>query len=152
MIFDKLEQSSLYYGVQERFEAAFDFIRKAEEEKLPIGKYELDGKNLYAIVQEYTTKSEEEGKFEGHDKYIDIQYIVSGIERIAVVDIKKAVPKTEYNAEKDVTFYEDSERAGQGVIEAGEYGIFFPHDIHKPGLTFGTETTTVKKIVVKIKM
>ncbi|MBE7044099.1 MAG: DUF386 domain-containing protein [Ruminococcaceae bacterium] len=152
MIFDKLEQSSLYYGVHERFEAAFAFIKKAEEENLPVGKYELDGKNLYAIVQEYTTKAEEEGKFEGHEKYIDIQYVISGIERIEVVDIKKAVPKTEYNAEKDVTFYEDSDQAGQGVIGAGDYGIFFPHDIHKPGLTFGTEATTVRKIVVKIKM
>lgn len=152
MIFDTLENCALYYGVHARFEKAFAFIKQAVEEQLPVGKYEIEGKALYASVQEYNTKSEQEAKFEGHRNYIDIQYIVSGVETIEVVHISKAAVKTEYNAVKDVEFYENNEKAGKGVLEAGEYGIFLPDDIHKPGMAFGGVSLPVKKIVVKVKL
>ncbi len=151
MIADTLNNCKMYYGINDKFEAAFDFLKKAVAENLPTGKYEIDGSELYASVQEYTTKSAEEGKSEGHRNYIDIQYIVSGIEAVEVVDISKAKLMTEYSIENDIEFYEKSDKAGKIVIEAGEYGIFYPNDIHKPGLSF-KEATAVKKIVVKVKI
>lgn len=150
MIFDNMKNKELYYGVNEKFEEAFKFIEKAVAENLPVGKYEIDGQELYASIQEYNSKLPENGKFEGHRNYIDIQYIISGIEAIEVVDISKAVLETEYNEAKDVELYNDNEKANRCVIEAGEYGIFFAHDIHKPGLAFDT-SSPVKKIVVKVK-
>ena len=152
MIFDTLKNCRKYYEVNDKFEKAFDFINKATKENLPVGKYELEGCELYASVQEYTTKAEEECRFEGHRKYIDIQYIVSGIETIEVIDISKASSQTEYNEEKDLEFYENNSKATKGVIESGEYGIFFPHDIHRPGMAFNGVQGSVKKIVVKIKI
>lgn len=152
MIFDTLSNSKLYYDVNDKFEKAFDFIRKATEENLPAGKYEIDGTGLYASVQEYTTKSYEDAKFEAHKNYIDIQYIISGIEAIEVVDISKAVIMTEYDPSKDAAFYENNAKASTGVVESGEYGIFFPHDIHKPGIAFEGKNSPVKKIVVKVRV
>ncbi len=152
MIFDTIKNCKNYYAVNDKFKKAFDFIKQAEKEDLPVGKYEIDGKELYASVQEYTTKVSPEGKFEGHNNYIDIQYIISGIELMEVVDIDKATAKTEYNDLKDVTFYEDYLNATQGVVQAGGYGIFFPHDIHKPGMSYGSTPCAVKKIVVKVKI
>ena len=52
MIFDNIRNCKMYYGVNERFEKAFDFIKKAVEENLEVGKYEIDGKEVYALVQE----------------------------------------------------------------------------------------------------
>lgn len=152
MIFDTLKGCKSYYGVNAKFEKAFDFIRQAEKEGLPVGKYEIDGKELYASVQEYVTKQSPDGKFEGHANYIDIQYVISGVELMEVVDIAKATAKTEYNDVKDVTFYEDYADATKGVVEAGGFGIFFPNDIHKPGMTYGNQPSAVKKIVVKVKI
>lgn len=152
MIVDNLKNSEMYYGLSNKFEKAFEFIRKVAEENLPVGKYEIDGTGVYGLVQEYTSKTEEQGKFEGHRKYIDIQYIISGIERIEVIDISKAQPNTEYNNEKDIEFYDNNEKTVNVVLEAGEYVILYPNDIHKPGMTFGNEPTTVKKIVVKVKI
>ncbi|MGI6279771.1 MAG: YhcH/YjgK/YiaL family protein [Acutalibacteraceae bacterium] len=152
MIFDTIAHSDKYFGVNEKFLKAFDFIKKATAENLPAGKYEIDGKEIYASVQEYTSKLPQDGKFDGHRDYIDIQYIISGTEIIEVVDISKAKSKTEYNPDKDVEFYEDSDKAVKAVLESGEYGIFFAHDIHKPGLAIGGVQSPVKKIVVKVKI
>lgn len=152
MIVDNLSNSKKYYVLSEKFEKAFEFIKKATEENLHIGKYEIDGTEVYGLVQEYETKTEEQGKFEGHRKYIDIQYMISGIERIEVIDISKAKANTEYNDEKDIEFYDNNEKTGNVVLEAGEYAILYPNDIHKPGMTFGAKATNVRKIVVKVKI
>lgn len=152
MIVDNLSNLKMYYGLNEKFEKAFEFIKKATEENLPIGKYEIVGTEVYGLVQEYTSKTEEQGKFEGHREYIDIQYIISGIERIEVIDISKAKVTTEYDYMKDIEFYDNNERKVNLVLEDGEYAIFYPNDIHKPGMTFGDTPTTVKKIVVKVKI
>jgi len=152
MIVDNLSNSKMYYGLSNKFEKAFDFIKKTIEENLPVGKYEIDGTEVYGLVQEYTSKTEEQGKFEGHRKYIDIQYIISGIETIEVIDISKAKANTEYNNVKDIEFYDNNEKTGSVVLEDGEYAILYPNDIHKPGLAFKGENSPVKKIVVKVKI
>ena len=152
MIIDKIENCALYYGAHPNFEKAFAFIKKAIAENLAVGKYELDGKNLFASVQEYNTKEEQAARFEGHRKYIDIQYIVSGTEYVEVTDITKAQPITEYNQEKDVQFYQTNERVWNGVWAENEYGIFFPYDIHRPGMRVDGVSAPVKKILVKIKL
>ena len=152
MIVDNFKNRHQYYSVNDKFEKAFGFIEKAVKENFDIGKYEIDGKEIFASVQEYTSKLNEDGKYEGHRNYIDIQYIISGIEVIEVADISKMTLKTEYNEIKDVEFYEDCDTAGRAVLQSGEYGIFFPHDIHKPGLAFANNPALVKKIVVKIKV
>ncbi len=150
MIFDTIKNCEKYFPLHKNFEKAFEFIKKAVEEELPVGRYELDGKNLFALVQEYTTKNPVDAKCEAHKNYIDIQYIVSGEERMEAFDISKATLKTEYNEEKDVVFFEDSEKAISSVFESGEYAIFFPWDVHKPGMSFGKTPKGVKKIVVKL--
>lgn len=152
MIIDKIENCNLYYGAHPNFEKAFDFIKKALAENLPVGKYELDGKDLFASVQEYNPKEEQAARYEGHEKYIDIQYIASGEEYVEVTDISKTSPITEYNAEKDVQFYETCKPVWKGVWTENEYGIFFPHDIHRPGMRVNGVSAPVKKILVKIKL
>ena len=152
MVFDNLKNCELYYGMHPKFKEAFDFIKKALDENLEAGKYEIDGKELWASVQEYTSKLENDAKAEAHKNYIDIQYIVSGTEVIEGFDISYATPKSEYNDVKDVMFYEDFVNAGKGILNANEYGIFFPHDVHKPGMCLNGKQDTVKKIVVKVKL
>lgn len=151
MIFDNVKNCSLYYGSHKNFEKAFDFIKKAVAENLPVGKYEIDGTDLYASVQEYLSKDFETAKNEGHRNYIDIQFVISGTEKILVEDISSSTIKSEYNDIKDVEFYFDGQNACSLVLEDGDFAILFPHDIHKPGLTYKTQEN-VKKIVVKVKV
>ena len=150
MIFDNIKNCKMYYGVNPKFEKAFEFIKKVIEENTEAGKYEIDGKDIYASVQSYESKLAENSKFEGHENYIDIQYIVEGCEMMSDVDITRAVAKTEYNAEKDVTFYENSDVASYCVAQSGDFCIFCPHDIHRPGMAYENVPTQIKKVVVKV--
>lgn len=152
MILDNMKNCELYFGVNKKFQKAFDFIKTAVAENKPVGKYEIDGDELYASVQSYDSKLAENAKFEGHKRYIDIQYIIKGTEQMQVADISKMQTNTEYNETKDCVFYENSNEASVLIVGEGEYAIFFPHDIHRPGMSINETPMPVEKIVVKVKI
>ena len=149
MIIDRLESSHKYISSHKGFAESFAFLQKAVTENLPVGRYEIDGDNVFAFIQEYTSKTE--SAFETHKNYIDIQFVFSGVEVIEGSDIANMKETIPYNPERDVTFYENYDKATVAVIEAGSYGIFFPWDAHKPGLALNGNPDAVKKIVVKVK-
>jgi len=150
MIFDNLSNCENYYACHPRFEAAFAFIKEAIKQQLPPERYHLEGAEMFAFIQEYETKLPEETQFEGHRNYIDIQCIVSGTECMEAVELSGAEEKQAYDSEKDIAFYHDNDRAVKAVLEAGDFGIFFPHDIHKPGMCFKGVKAPARKIVVKV--
>lgn len=158
MILDKIQNRALYEALHKNFGFAFDMIEGAVEDGLPVGKYEfkdmgkVSGKELWISVQEYETKPREEKKFEGHQNYIDIQYIISGHEEMEVCDLSRAEATTEYNGEKDVQFFVPKAETTKLTLQAGDYAIFFPDDIHMPGVSPKGGDVAVKKIVAKIKI
>lgn len=152
MVLDHVKNWEAYAALHHKFPEAFRFIAKAVAEDLPVGKYELDGDALYASVQAYTTKQVADAKFEGHQRYIDIQYIASGTEVMQILEIGKATETVPYDDAKDCAFYADPQgEAAQALCHAGDFAIFFPQDIHKPGLCRNETPSPVKKILVKIK-
>jgi YhcH/YjgK/YiaL family protein len=52
------------------------------------GVYEIESKSIFAIIQEYNTKEIKDCVLEGHVKYIDIQYIIQGVELMGVTTKK----------------------------------------------------------------
>lgn len=66
MIIDKLSNSNLYSGLGERINKAFAYLKETDFIKMELGKYEIEGDNVFALVNEYTTKDENEGKLEAH--------------------------------------------------------------------------------------
>ncbi|MDF2721282.1 MAG: putative beta-D-galactosidase, partial [Paenibacillus sp.] len=116
-------------------------------DKLEPGKYEIDGANVFALVQQYETKPYEISKWEAHKKYFDIQYIVQGEERMGHVSIEFAKPTTEYNPDSD--FYLFAAEGNLLKIGAGYFTFFAPQDVHMPGVCV-TEPSPVKKIVFKL--
>ena len=152
MIIDNIRNSKLYASTYPGFAEAFAFLEKAVAEDLPVGRYEINGDQVFAMVQAYETKPSEAGAYEAHENYIDLQFVMSGVECIEFVDIEKAAVKTPYDPSKDAAFFENSPLSGKAVFEAGDFGIFFPHDTHKPARIFGEGPAPVKKIVAKIKV
>lgn len=150
MIFDNIKNCKMYYGVNDKFEKAFEFIQKVIAEKFEVGKYEIDGEKIFAFVQNYDSKLKENSVFEGHENYIDIQYVIEGCEMLGVIDVSKADIKEEYNPEKDAAFYQESKLASYCIATQGDFCIFYPHDIHSPGVAFDNSPSNVRKIVVKV--
>jgi biofilm protein TabA len=152
MIFDSAKNLDFYrsLGVDGRYEKAVDFLKNTDLESLAPGKYEIDGKNVFANVTEYTTVPWEEAKYEAHHNYTDIQYMISGSETMTYARIDELAEKVPYNDEKDVVFYDNENPGLKVVVKAGEYMIFNPWDGHKPKAAAG-EPAMIKKVIVKIK-
>lgn len=140
-----------YFKNKERWDRAFVFLKNTDLSKLEVKRYDIDGDNLYASVMEYVTKNEEDAKFEAHRKYIDIQYVISGIEEMGVAPLSSLKEVTvPYDAAKEVGFMTVN---GAKFYQASpeRFFIFFPSDIHRPGVKVG-QNSQVKKIVVKVKI
>jgi YhcH/YjgK/YiaL family protein len=149
MIVDALTQCSRYTTLSPRFAAAFEFLRTLPADK-PLGRYELDGDNCFALVQGYATKPAAQATFESHERYIDIQFIQSGQETLLWAPRAALKITQPYNAEKDVAFYALPLRTTPLNLCAGEFAIFFPEDGHAPGLESGSRTE-VRKVVIKVR-
>jgi YhcH/YjgK/YiaL family protein len=151
MIADTLAQCGRYVSLSPRFAAAFEFLRKLPADQ-PLGRVDLDGDNCFALVQAYNTKPLNEGKFEAHRKYIDIQFIQAGRESLLWVPLAALRETTQpYSDEKDVAFYATPSRTTSINLSAGEFTIFFPEDGHAPGIECGG-AGEVRKVVIKVRM
>lgn len=135
-----------------KFRLGFEFLEDISP-KIANGKYEILGKKVFATVQEYTSKTPDECKFEAHRKYIDIQYIIKGEEQIGVCGIENFSPLTEYDCEKDIIFLHKKEIAMPKFIhlQEKEFAIFMPKDAHMPSICLDAPCV-VKKVVVKIEV
>ena len=76
MIFDEKKNLDFYknLGIEGRYAKAVAFLQNTDLKALEPGKYEIDGKDVYANVTAYTTIPWAEAKYEAHEHYTDIQY------------------------------------------------------------------------------
>jgi len=132
-----------------RMEEAFNYLTNTRLSSLEIGKYEINGTDIFAIVSEYQTKDELEAKWEAHQNYTDIQYIILGEERMGYAPLETMEIREQYNAEKDIIFLNGN---GDYVTATpGTFIVFFPHDAHQPCVSVGNGSK-VKKVVVKVRV
>jgi YhcH/YjgK/YiaL family protein len=149
MIIDTLNNASKYTGLHPLFAIAFDYISQNDIAHLPDGVSEI-AEGLKVIVNTANGKTAEASlaKFECHDKNIDIQFCVKGLETIAWKPREKcATPNGEYNPEKDVRFFSDAPDMSFQLTD-NQFAIFFPEDVHAPMIGDGE----IKKIVIKVKI
>lgn len=150
MIVDTIKNRNIYSAISPRIKKGLEYLANTDFSKMEPGRYELDGSNLYALVQAYNSLPREQGKWECHRNYVDIQYIAEGVEQIGVNHIDKMHVVTEYNPEKDVAIL-----GGKGdyvTLSEGSYGIFFPEDAHQPKVAPDNIPGPVKKVVIKVKI
>lgn len=150
MIFDNIKNRAIYEKMNDRFTTAFDFIEKVTKEGAELGRYELLGKDVYAMVQEYVPNADS-GIFEAHKNYIDIQYILSGKEYMECAKEEDCEISKPYDPEKDIALYTCEGYRQCVECTEGDFAIFYPHDVHKPGVKL-FESRLVKKIVVKVRV
>lgn len=126
------------------------YLQQTDFSKLEAGKYEIDGKLMYALVQEYETVPKGEKRPEAHVKYLDIQYIAAGAEAIGVALLGPDCEVQENLLDqKDIIFYSKVKDESDILLSAGDYAVLFPEDVHRPGCHHG-KGGKVKKVVLKI--
>ena len=137
-------------GIEGRYAKAVDFLKNTDLAALEPGKYEIDGKDVYANVTAYTTIPWEEAKYEAHEHYTDIQYVIEGSEVMTYAPAHEMTVKTPYNPDKDVVFFENTTEGLQVVVKAGQYLIFNPWDAHKPKSANGAPALS-RKLSLRLK-
>lgn len=139
-----------FKSIHPRFSDAFEFLKKAVNEDYKDGNYEIDGKNIYAFISSYETKTESEVQFEAHNKYIDIQCVVSGTEVIGFESEKEVSLTQDYKDGNDICFYALNENYDKIALKKGEFVIIMTDELHVPCLSVENKPENVRKIVVKI--
>ncbi len=148
MIFDKIENFENYKGLGRVYDA-LKFLAETDFSKVELGRYELDGDNLFYNVQEFETRVDA-NLSEAHKKYIDIQYVYGGEELIGWAPITTA-EKTlvRENEAGDCWIYEvETENL---ILKDKRFAVFYPADLHRPCRAVD-KPAMCKKVVVKVKI
>ena len=150
MIKDNTKNIENYSDLPERVRLGLKYLAETDFSTVVNGKYEISGNEVFAIVQDYSSRPIIEGPFEAHKKYIDIQYIIQGEEQIGVWGIENFSQITNYDEEKDIVFLEQNKSGMPEFItmKEKEFLILYPNDAHKPSVSIKTPIY-VKKIVIK---
>ncbi|HEC1791606.1 TPA: YhcH/YjgK/YiaL family protein [Campylobacter lari] len=105
-------------------------------------------KDIFALEQTYFTKNENQAFFESHKDYIDIQFIVSGKEKIEFGDKELFEIKKEYDKTKDLIIYKKPKFLTSGLIlNENDIAIFYPEDVHMPGLSIEDDSYIIKTVI-----
>ncbi|MDH3360709.1 MAG: YhcH/YjgK/YiaL family protein [Desulfobulbaceae bacterium] len=146
MIIDTLENASFYSNLGPDIVTALEYLRNTDFSEMPLGKHAIDGERIFAIVDKYQTIPGTEVELEGHRRFIDVQYLVSGSELIGYAPLKGQTILKEYDQAEDFLLCHGE--ASFVRISTGMFAILFPHDLHMPCI--GEPPTTVRKVVVKV--
>jgi YhcH/YjgK/YiaL family protein len=148
MIIDQINNSHLYYALHPRIRPAFEYINRNDLSSLNVGKYEIDGENLFAMVQQYNSKPKEQGFWEAHRRYMDLQMLIMGTEVIGYANIDRLTQGV-FDAKKDFL-----PLFGEGdflTLQTGSFALLLPQDAHMPGIA-SQSPALVKKMVIKISI
>ena len=151
MILDRLENAGLYCSMSPNIAAALEYLRRTDFSQVPVGRHEVDGDRVFAIVQRYRPKPLTEILWEAHRRYADIQYVSAGQERIGYTPLHDGLSvRQPYDAEKDIVFFNTD---GQlSVLSADDFAIYMPTDVHAPCLATDAADAEVCKVVMKCRV
>ena len=146
MILDYMKNYRMYNSLVSNLEEGMTFVNTLLDK--PEGRYEAEH-GIYAMVQIGVTSDIGKDRMESHEKYLDVQYLVSGKERLGFTKNTGDYQIAEHIKERDLIFYQSVEDEGWIESRPGCFCIFFPSDIHRPECISG-ESMKLRKVVVKV--
>ena len=134
------------------WDALFEWLASTDLQAIPVGQYFVGKDSVRIIVQEANTRPAERCRIEGHRKFVDFQYVVSGIEQYTLQYSKDTYITVRYNDKKDVSYHElrDGAKARTITSHPSTFCIFFPSDLHQVLISPDSKNRKIRKIVAKI--
>ena len=133
------------------FLKGFEWLKNTDLSEKEPGCYAIEDDDIYALVQKIETVPAANKRPEAHKEYVDIQYIISGEEKMGFASDTQGLVPVDGNEENDIYFYKNVENENFVVCHGGDFCVFFPYDIHRPGCCVN-EPSTVRKVVVKVRV
>lgn len=144
MIIDRIDNIRFYSALLPNLEAGLAAIEAQGTEE--VGRFAFDGG--FFMVQEGVTKPMDEGTYEAHKKYIDVQMVISGSEELAWSELDRLTVAIPYNPEKDQERYDGPKDHIMSITE-GMFYAAFPQDGHK-AISHTKEQQSYRKVVLKL--
>ena len=151
MIFSSIKNGDVFEKYPAAIQKALEYLKGHDFTSMEPGVYEIQGREIYAQVFDAQTVPMEEKRAESHEKYLDVQFLASGRERLGFTKNTGDYKVAERIAERDLIFYESVENEGFIESRPGCFCVFFPSDIHRPEVISG-EPMKVRKVVVKVSV
>lgn len=129
---------------------AINYLLAMNKDNLKCGVYNVNGDFFYKVI-EYDTISKENCVYEAHKKYVDIQYIIEGIEQININNSNLMEPICNYDEEKDIVSFKYIEENTCVILCKGSFVVLYPKDAHC-GCLEVNDTSHVKKIIGKVRI
>ena len=146
MILATLAEADRYAALHSLFPRAFEFLRNTDLMALAPGKHDVQGEQLFAIVEACAGRTRAEAKLECHRRYIDIQLVLEGVDEMGWKPVAECDdPATDYDAARDIRFFNDAPSSWIAT-PPGAFCLFFPDDAHAPLVSAGM----IRKVVMKI--
>lgn len=151
MILDSLENWPYYAkGNTEVWNKVVDFLKSVSGETEP-GKYEIQGDQVFAFVQEFDTIPIENGKIEIHCDFIDVHYVIKGPEVLFYSPVQTLDLIEDFRpASDDLLYTFQPDIAVRISLAPGQFVMFLPKEGHMTRISYCSNPSHVKKVVVKI--
>ena len=147
MIFDSIINIENYKGLNKIYDV-LKFLSENDFSKKDLGRYEIDGDNVFYMISEYETDPNKTTA-ELHEKYIDIQYMIKGEELVGVAQKDFEKELTEAKPENDIWLYKCNLQ--KLTLSEGTFMVLYPNDLHMPGVGI-KNAEKVRKVIVKVKV
>ena len=149
MIYDTLNHLEQYQGLFPRLYRGLELLRTTDFSSLADGPYEVEGKDLFFSLQSYESKPANLTP-EAHRDYIDIQFLVSGREKMGVAPLEDMSEEVEARPDGDIWFYRGP--MDYITLTAGDrFAVLWPGDAHAPSIAVDSPAPC-RKCVVKVKV
>ena len=148
MILDRLSHAERYHPLHPLFARAFHFLRTVPLTDLSAGDHTIEGESLYVSIARREGAPPAEAVLEAHRKYVDIHYVIAGIDTIGWKPVLECSSVRKPYEEKDDVELFDDPPASWASVEPGAFAIFFPGEAHAPMISSGF----LHKAVVKVKL
>jgi len=148
MVLDRLDRCERYAPLHRAFSRAFRYLAETDLDALPAGRTDVDGDEMFVLVDRQDGRGRNGARLEAHRRYIDIQLTIHGDEEIGWSPLASCTsPAAAFDAAKDIIFFDDTPSCWLSVPR-GAFAIFFPDDAHAPLAAPGAVTKAIVKIAV----
>ena len=147
MIYDTIANLGRYKGIHKNLDTAIDFLMNCDLAALPNGRNEVDGDNVFVNVMDAAYHTLEDGKFEAHHTYADIQISLTGDELIGWLPMARF---EDWDAAEETKLFEETPEPDALLpMKKGTFVLMFPQDAHAPGIGEGKGRKAVAKVLMK---
>jgi YhcH/YjgK/YiaL family protein len=151
-----MEDTTMLIQSLERLATDLDFLPHLEDALTCLAEHKdapaparFDFPGGYLMLQEGVTKGIDEGDYEAHRLYLDVQVLMEGEETVVWSDISTLQLSMPYDPEKDKAMY-----VGEGssmTLRPGTCYVCWPEDGHK-ACRHTVQPTCYRKAVIKLTL